>query len=201
MSEEILGTGVEEVVKPAAIGKTYSEDYVHTVREEAKENRIARKAAEAEATAIKLKFKTFVGLKDTDDLNDDVLAKYQTNHQNQIDAAFTKANERLIKAEIKSIDGYDSKLIERLLDKSKLTISEDGTVEGLKEAVEALETEFPQIKTSTQSAKGGAANPPAGATKTEQEEYDELMKQAQKNPGDSFLRNKVFLAKEKLRKK
>lgn len=193
MSEE---TNIEKIEIPA--GKTFSEDYVKTVREEAKENRIARKAAEQEVIAIKAKFKSLIGLKDTDDLNDDALTKYQSRQAEQLTVAMQKSNARLIQAEIKSLDGYDTKLIDRLLDKSKIKIDDDGNITGLKEAVEALAVEFPQIKKAV-SAVGGA-NPPTSGTKTAQTDYEDAVKASQQHPGDSSLMQKVFLLKEKLKK-
>ena len=90
----------------------------------------------------------------------------------------TKANERLLQAEIKSLDGYDSKLVSRLIDRSKVKITEDGAIEGLKEAVEALEAEFPQIKKAAETQNG--ANPPPTEFKGEveklKEQYDSAMK-------------------------
>lgn len=179
-------------------GKTFSEDYVKTVREEAKENRIARKAAEQEVIAIKAKFKSLIGLKDTDDLNDDALTKYQTRHQEEVANALKKANERLVLAEIKSLEGYDYKLVDRLLNKATITVTDTGEIKGLKEAVTELEKEFPQIKKAASAA--GGANPPTSGTKTAQTDYEDAVKASQQHPGDSSLMQKVFLLKEKLKK-
>ena len=45
-------------------------------------------------------------------------------------------NDRIIKLELQSLDGYDHKLLERLIDLSGVKVDEAGTVTGLKEAVE-----------------------------------------------------------------
>lgn len=112
-------------------------------------------------------------------------------------ASIQTANNRLVLAEIKSLDGYDTKLVAALLDKSKLTISDDGTVTGLKEAIALLETEFPAIKLT--GAKQPGANPPgAGSAVTPEQEYDDAYKAAAANPRDSSLTQKLFLAKEKM---
>ena len=177
------------VSEPTA--KTYPEEYVKAVREEAKENRIARKAVEA-------KLKKLIGLKDDEDIDDAKISAYQTAQQTQLSAARQNANDKLLLAEIKGLEGYDPKLVARLLDKSKVTIADDGTVTGLKEAVEALATEFPQVK--KMAAAGGGANPPgANGALTPQQEYDEAYAAALKNPRDSLLRQKVFALKERLR--
>lgn len=144
-------------------GKTFSEDYVKTLREESKENRIARKAAEEKAAAIEAKFKALLGLKEPDAIDDSKIAAFQQAQQAAAAAAVTKANARLIQAEIRSLEGYDAKLVERLLDKSKIAIAEDGTVTGLKEAVEAMAVEFPAVKKAAAGAGGNPANPAAPA--------------------------------------
>lgn len=155
------GTATETA---ASTGKTFSEDYVKTIREEAKENRLARKAAEEKAAAIEAKFKTILGLKEQDSIDDAKIAAYQEAQTKAAAAAVSKANARLIQAEIKSLEGYDAKLVERLLDKSKITIDDNGTVTGLKEAVAAMEVEFPAVKKAAGASAGGnPANPAAPA--------------------------------------
>ena len=178
-SEEITETTETKATSTqATIGKTFSEDYVKTVREEAKENRIARKTAEAEVVAVKAKLKKLIGLKDTDDLDDTKIAEYQTAQEAKLGEALKKANDRLLQAEIKSLEGYDAKLVDRLLDKSKVTIADDGTITGLTEAVKALETEFPAIKIAT--AQTGSANPPIQGSLTEKDQLIEQYNKAEK---------------------
>lgn len=176
--------------------KLFSEDYVKTIREEAKENRLARKAAEEERDNLALKFKEVIGLKPEDPLKDESITLYKENLTKNMNTALEKANERLLQAEIKSLDGYDVKLVSRLLDRSKVTIEEDGTVKGLKEAITALEEEFPQIRKGTQN--GGANPPPNNAT--EVEVLEQKLKQAHKD-GDTLsivsLTRQIFEARSK----
>jgi hypothetical protein len=178
----------EPKAEPKPEGKMFSEDYVQGLREEAKTYRLAKKELEA-------KFRALIGLKDDDELNEDKIESYKTTKEAELNAAIAKANDRLILAEIKSLEGYDPKLVARLLDKSKVTIAEDGTVTGLKEAVAELEKEFPQIKVTT---PGNPANP-AQADKTPNDEYQELMKQIREHPNDTLLKQKLFLLKEKMK--
>ncbi len=176
--------------------KLFSEDYVKTIREEAKENRLARKAAEEERDNLALKFKDIIGLKPEDSLKDESITLYKENLTKNMNTALEKANERLLQAEIKSLDGYDVKLVSRLLDRSKVMIEEDGTVKGLKEAITALEEEFPQIRKGTQN--GGANPPPNNAT--EVEVLEQKLKQAHKD-GDALsivsLTRQIFEARSK----
>jgi hypothetical protein len=75
-------------------------------------------------------------------------------------------------------------------------IEEDGTVKGLKEAITALEEEFPQIRKGTQT--GGANPPPNNAT--EVEVLEQKLKQAHKD-GDALsivsLTRQIFEARSK----
>ena len=178
-------------------GKTFSEDYVHTIREEAKENRLARKAAEDANKANMAKFKTLLGLTEDDSLDDAKIAEYQNKQIAKEAAVMQKANAKLITAEIKSLDGYNSKLVEALLDKSKLVIGEDGVIDGLTEAVEALAVEYPEIK--SQKAAPGVNPPPVGA-KTADDEVADLKAQLRAHPGDSSIIQKIFLAKGRTKK-
>lgn len=165
MAEELKVTEIlAEKITPAAEPntKTFSEDYVKAIREEAKENRLSKKAVES-------KLKKILGLKDEDDISDEKIAAFQTNQQTQLTAALQKANDRLLQAEIRGLDGYEPKLVERLLDKSKVKIADDGTVTGLAAAVEALAIEFPQVK-KVVGAGGGANPPPSGNGKEELED-------------------------------
>ena len=181
MSEE-LEDKKEVVIPEKPLGKVWTDEYVTGLREEAKTNRLAKKAAE-------LKLKTLIGLKDDEDVDDTKITAYQAKQQDAITAAMQKANARLISAEIKSLEGYDSKLVERLLDKSKLKIDDDGNVTGLKEAITALEVEFPLIKKSAPA--GAAANPPLAGAKTPQDDYDDAMQEALKNPRSDALKRKA----------
>lgn len=57
-----------------------------------------------------------------------------------------KARDQVIAAEIKALQGYDSKLLDRLIDRSKITFDESGKVSGIEEAVKAVEVEFPSVR-------------------------------------------------------
>ena len=59
------------------------------------------------------------------------------------------------------------KLANKLLDKSKITIDDDGNITGLQEALKELEKEFPEIIKNTTS---GGANPILNDKKTDKQE-------------------------------
>ena len=166
-------------------GKVWTDDYVQHLREEAKENRIARKAAEAKLRAL-------IGLKDDEDIDDAKITAYQTTQSALVTAALEKANARLITAAIKGLEGYDSKLVDRLIDKSKLTITDAGEVEGLTELIKTLETEFPQVKISTHTP---GANPPPAASTTETQQMQDAYDAAIKSGNTAMaiaIKNKLF---------
>lgn len=175
--------------------KTFSEDYVKALREENKSHRL--KAKQYVTLLQKV-----TGLQD-EDFDEAKVTNWKTNYegdwQKKNTEVLTKANERLLQAEIKSLDGYDAKLVSRLLDRSKVTIKDDGTIEGLKESVEALVAEFPQIKIAPK-AQGGA-NPPPTEFKGEVEKLrDEYDKAVQQNnlPLQVALKSKIYALEHKV---
>jgi hypothetical protein len=193
MADEIITTTTEA----APAGKTFSEDYVRTVREEAKENRIARKAAEEERESYKTMVRSILGLLPTDEVDLSKAPLYKKIIDDKEAAAISKANERLLLAEIKSLDGYDAKLVARLIDRNKVKIDDNGNVVGLKEAAEALAVEFPQIKTASAST---GVNPPPANTLSELETMKKDLAEAVKQGNTALsiaLQNAIFRAEQK----
>jgi hypothetical protein len=114
-----------------------------------------------------------------------------------VESAIMKANDRLIKAEIKSIEGYNTKLVEKLMDKSKISIDDDGNVLGVREALAALEIEFPEIKKGVVS-NTQPPNPSGNVVKTELDQLEEEHKEAVKNGNLALsiaIKNKIFKLK------
>jgi hypothetical protein len=138
---------------PKATGKVWTDDYVQSLREEAKNHRIRAKSAEATLRSL-------LGLNDGEEITDTKIAAYKQKIAAEASAAVEKANARLISAEIKGLSGYDAKLVDRLIDRSKIKVDESGAVIGLKDALDALSTEFPQIKTTTGTPPAGDGTPP-----------------------------------------
>lgn len=151
--------GDQDPVKdtPLAAGKTYSEDYVSALRGESANYRTRAKAYEGALRAV-------FGLKADEELGDLSvrLSAYQQNQANQQSAALEAANKRLIGAEMRTLEGYDHKLLEKLIDLSNVKVSEDGTVTGLKEAAEAAAKDFPAVRKTppqfSRSTKGPTQN-------------------------------------------
>lgn len=172
---------------PAA-GKTFSEEYVISLREENKQFRLNAKTFEGHV-------RTLTGIKDGDITAEHVTA-YQKANAKTIADALTIANSRLIAAEVKSLDGYNAKLLEKLIDHTKITIDDKGDVVGLKEQLDALALEFPEVKKTPAAAGGGSANPAGGGNalttlQQAQAAYDEAMK-GDNNALKISLKNALF---------
>lgn len=174
--------------------KTFTEDYVKALREEAKTNRL--KAKQYQTLLQKV-----TGLQD-EDFDEAKVTNwkigFESEWQKKNTEVLTKANERLLQAEIKSLEGYDAKLVSRLLDRSKVTIKDDGSIEGLKETVEALVAEFPQVKIAPKQQAG--ANPPPTEFKGEVEKLKDEYEQAVKGGNLALqvaLKNKIYALEHK----
>lgn len=65
--------------------------------------------------------------------------------QEKAAAALMTAKNQIITAELKALSGYDTKLLDRLLDRSQITVDDSGKVTGLSEAVSKVAKEFPAV--------------------------------------------------------
>ena len=97
--------------------------------------------------------------------------------QARIDAQMKAANDRLLAAEVRTVGAelhivdFDAAL--RLMDKSAVAIGEDGTVSGVREALDALTQSRPWLVASpapAPSGTGSTGNFPRGAS-SEQADY------------------------------
>jgi len=116
--------------------QTLTRDYVDALRKESWNYRTRAQAAEKTTKALREAF----GLKQDDEIGD--IAARLTARDTQ---ALEKANARLIAAEIKGLPGYDTALLERLIDRSAIKVGDDGTVMGVKEAAEATAKQFAAV--------------------------------------------------------
>ena len=191
MAEEEKVTTEQEATQ-----KTFTEDYVKALREENKSHRLRGKQYLTLLQKV-------TGLQDEDFDEAKVMGwknSYESEWQKKNTETLTKANERFLQAEIKSLDGYDAKLISRLLDRSKVKITEDGAIEGLTEAVEALVTEFPQVKKAAVVNQTGANPPPTefkGEVEKLKEEYEKAVQQ-NNLPLQVALKSKIYALEHKV---
>lgn len=138
--------------------KVYSADYVKALREEAKNHRL-------KASNYEKSIRAALGLKDDEDIGD--IAKRLTEREAK---TLKAANDRLIAAELRALEGYDHKLLSKVIDLSGVKVDEQGNVTGVKEAAEAAAKEFPAVKLGTKQpyvppnpgpTGGNGANPNA----------------------------------------
>jgi hypothetical protein len=176
---------------PAPQGTVFSEEYVKSLRGEAANHRTEKQKFQAH-------IRTIMGLGADVEINDTMVSNFIKDQGKAQAEALKTANARLLSAEIKSLQGYDAKLVDRLLDKSKITIGDDGTVTGLTEAVAALEAEFPAIKIGTGSGTGGANPAGGGGTGlTEIQQLEEDYAKATTTAMRIAIKNKIFALQSK----
>jgi hypothetical protein len=133
--------------------RVFSEDYVKALRSEAAENRVKTKNLEK-------KLKTVLGIKEDEAVEDwdTIITNYQSNIQKSQQEQLEKVKELLFQAELKKYEGqYNMKLVNKLLDKSKVTVDDDGNISGLQEALKELEKDFPEVIKNNNN--NGGANP------------------------------------------
>ena len=174
------------IIKPD--GKVFTEEYVQTLRGEAADRRLAAKASDERLRKV-------LGLKPSDEITDDSIKVYQDRLSTERADITSKANDKLLKAEVKLMVEYDEKLAWRLMDKSKITFADDGIITGLKEELEKVAVEFPQIKVTPAAGGTGGHNPPNTGTPAEldllKKEYDVAIKSG--NTAQVIgLKNKIF---------
>ena len=139
--------------------RVFSEDYVKALRNESAGYRTTAKTYE---NALRKVLNIEEGTK-LDNLDNRITAMQEATAQ-QIKDTMSKANSRLISAEIRGLEGYDSKLLAKVIDYSKITVDDDGNVTGLKEAAEEAANEYPAVlkeKTPPKYA-GGTGSTPVG---------------------------------------
>lgn len=151
--------------------RLFSEDYVKALRSEAAENRVKAKNLEK-------KLKNLLGIKEDEVVEDwdTVITNYQLNLQKSQQEQLEKVKELLFQAELKRFENqYNLKLVNKLLDKSKIQINDNGNIIGLQEALKELEKEFPEIVKNNVNA---GANPVLNDNKTDK--LEEMFKKALK---------------------
>ncbi len=135
--------------------QTFSAEYVSALRSESKGYRLAAKANEQA-------LRTLLGVADSEELGDlnARISAFQTNAEQAKAEALQAANLRLIQAELKALPGYDTKLLERLIQLDGVQVDEAGQITGLKEAAEAVAKEFPAVcrATPVQTVSFGVPN-------------------------------------------
>lgn len=135
--------------------KTFSADYVKALREEAKNYRLQLKEIEKKNENILTKIRKNFNLNENETI--DNIDELFTNFRNK---TLQKSNDILLQAELsKRKTKYNEKLFDRLFEKEKVSIDENGTIIGLDEHLQELEKEFPEIVKITDSGNDSGLNP------------------------------------------
>ena len=122
------------------VGKTYSEDYVTNLRQESAGYRTKAKAHEITIESLRKAF----GIAEGEDIGDisERLSSFQA-------VETEKVNARIIDVELKSLEGFDHKLLAKIIDLKDVKVDGNGVVTGLREAAEAIAKEFPAVRKKT----------------------------------------------------
>lgn len=80
---------------------------------------------------------------------DNKLTEFEAEHERLLSAA----KDKIITASLNALEGYNTKLLSRLIDRSKITVDDNDNITGLEEAVKAVLEEFPDVLTKKESAK------------------------------------------------
>ncbi|MEE1075871.1 MAG: phage scaffolding protein [Acutalibacteraceae bacterium] len=111
-------------------------------------------------TTYEKTLKSIFGVADDEELGD--IAQRVEAYNNSIQAKITAVNDKIISAELRALQGYDTKLLAKVIDRSGITVADDGTVTGLQEAVETAVKEYPAV-VAKKDSKPYAPYNPAGA--------------------------------------
>lgn len=111
-------------------------------------------------TSYEKALKSIFGVADDEELGD--IEQRVEAYNSSMQAKLSAVNDKIISAELRALQGYDTKLLAKVIDRSGITIADDGTVTGLQEAVEAAAKEFPAVVKKNDSKPYAPYNP-AGA--------------------------------------
>lgn len=173
-------TSQVETVSPEEFKKM--QDALHAANKEAEKTRLKLKGYEDKEEATRQ-----AQMSEIDKAN---LAKDQAIQKaKEIE---DRANQKLIKAEVlsKAAKFIDADVVLALLDKSKLTVKEDGSIDGVDTALDELAKAKPHLLKTSQGSPLGATNPGAGATNETAQQRKDRIFGSSKNPFDpSFVLN------------
>lgn len=177
MSEEMTQeTPVNQEETQEKGQKTFSAEYVRALRNESKNYRIAASQHEQALRAV-------LGIKDTEDVGDihGRISAFQQAQEQREAQLLAHANERMIKAELKALEGYDTELLAALIHYDNITVDENGNVNGLVEAAEQVAERFPTVKKQSHEAVSfGASLENQSVQKSENQAMNEIIRSARR---------------------
>lgn len=108
-------------------------------------------------TAYENALKSIFGISDGEELGD--VAQQLADYTNMLETKAAAVDDRIITAELKAIQGYDNKLLAKVIDRTNIKVADDGTVTGLTEAIAAAEKEYPAVVVKTATKPYAPLNP------------------------------------------
>ncbi len=148
-----------ESTKPDTAQESVKPDKKPELQDTGTEGNTELEALKTTNTTYEKTLKSIFGVADDEELGD--LTQRMETYNNSMQSKLSAVNDKIIAAELKSLQGYDTKLLAKVIDRSNIRVSEDGTVTGLTEAVETAAKEFPAV-VKKQDSKPYAPYNPAG---------------------------------------
>lgn len=105
-----------------------------------------------------------LGLKDDEELGDIDKRIADLNQRNA--DIIQNAKNSIISSAIKALPGYDTKLLNKVIDLSSVEVDEKGNITGLDEAVKTAETEYPAVLLPKEMKQPFVPVNPAGSSTT-----------------------------------
>ena len=138
-------TTITAPLQQSQLPETFSREYVHELREEAKNTRIAKLAVEVERDT----FKT-------------VAEKAKQEADERVTNSEKTSNDRIMRSELKAV-ALKAGMIDldglKLADLTKVTLEADGTIKGADEMLEQLKKDKPYLFGQQQSSSTTTAAP------------------------------------------
>lgn len=151
-------------------GKTFDEAYVKKLRDEAAAHRKKAKDLETklEGSTKETTAKILQALGINPDPNKNAEEQIAEANKKALEA-ITKANNRLIDAEIRDLakECKDVKLLLQVIDRSKIEVKDDDSIEGVSEALEAAYKNYPLLKGEAGEVGGGSRPGAEGSGSTD----------------------------------
>jgi hypothetical protein len=158
------GEGVQSG-ESAGSTRTYTEEYVKALRAENAGHRSELRTERQSRTGLEAQLRKFIGLKDGEPVEDygKALDALSAGHVRALADAQAGAKALLLRAEFRALAVelgiVDPEAALLLADHAKVKVSDDGKVDGAKEALEALLIAKPYLKGSVVASVGGPTNP------------------------------------------
>lgn len=118
--------------------------------------------ADSQTKIYETALRKVLGLKDDEEFGD--IDKRITDLNQRNADIVQNAKNSIISSAIKALQGYDTKLLSKVIDLSGVEVDENGSITGLDEAVKTAETEYPAVLLPKETKTPFVPVNPAGST-------------------------------------